>query len=271
MIKFFSNILLPVLAVVFISLYGGLLPGIIASAIIIIYWIYKFIPSVYMSLGNFYYHKDNSKMFDFYEKAYQTGRLNAEQKLYYAYIAMREGRMEKAERLFNAILSYKQQPDLMARARLNYALFLWKSGNLDEALELTEKVFKDYKSSVSYGNYGYLLILKGDLDKALEINLEAYDYNDSNPVIADNLGQNYYLLGKYEESREIFEKLIAAKPQFPIPYYNYAKTLYALGEKQEALENLNRALQYPFSFVAELSRDEVEAMITKIEEEINKN
>ncbi|MBQ7718354.1 MAG: tetratricopeptide repeat protein [Clostridia bacterium] len=267
--KFFSNVFLPVAVIVLVYMYCGLLLGLIASAALIIFWIYRYLPTIYMSLGHSYYLKDNDKMFDYFEKAYNTGRLTAEQKLNYAYMAMREGRMEKAERLFNAVLAYKQKPDLMARARLNYALFLWKSGNLDEALELTEEVFKDYKSSLSYGNYGYLLMMKGDLDKALEINLEAYEYNDANAVIADNLGQNYYLLGRYEESREIFEKLIASKPQFPIPYYNYAKTLYALGEKTEALENLNTALQYPFSSVAELSRDEVENMIAKIEEELN--
>lgn len=269
MLRQLSGILLPLLIIVLAFMSGGALIGFIAFAIMLIYSLHKYLPSIYMTLGKYNYLKNNDKMFDYFEKAYKTGRLSADQKLYYAYMAMREGRMDKAERLFNAVLSYKQEPDLMARARLNYGLFLWKKGNLDEAIELTEKVFKDYKSSVSYGNYGYLLMMKGDLQKALEVNLEAYDYNDSNAVIADNLGQNYYLLGQYEKSREIYEKLMQSNPQFPIPYFNFAKTLYALGEKEAASDKLKQALQYPFSAVAEISRDEVENMLLKIENELN--
>ena len=268
MIKNLFKVVFPIIAVFAVFHFFGFLIGLIFFVLLLACLIYSNLPDLYLYLGKYFYLNDNNKAFSFFEKAYNTNRLKPEGKLYYAYICMREGNLDKAERVFNAVLAFKRDPEIMAQARLNYALLLWKKGNLDEALEITEKVYETYKSSVMYGNYGYLLLMKGDLQKALKINLEAYEYNDTNGVICDNLGQNYYLLGEYEKSREIFEKLMELKPQFPIPYYNYAKTLYALGDKAEAVEKLKFALECPFSAVAEISKDEVEALLYKIESEI---
>ena len=48
----------------------------------------------------------------------------------------------------------------------------------------------------------------------------------------------YYMLGKYEESEKYYKEIEARAPKSPTPYYNYAKTLYALGKKEEAAEKL---------------------------------
>lgn len=268
MLKNLLKIIFPFIVVFAAFRFFGAWVGLAAFILLLAYLIYSNLPDIYLLLGKYHYMKDNAKALSFLEKAYNTDRLKTEGKLYYAYVCMREGDFDRAERLFNAILAYKREPALMAQARLNYAILLWKKGNLDEALEITENVYETYKSSVLYGNYGYLLLMKGDLEKALKINLEAYEYNDTDGVICDNLGQNYYLLGEYEKSREIFEKLMELEPKFPIPYYNYAKTLYVLGEKEAAAENLKIALGCPFSAVAEISKDEVEAFLRKIESEL---
>mgnify|MGYP003293135302 CR=1 FL=1 len=138
-----------------------------------------------------------------------------------------------------------------------------KKGNIDEAVSVMGEVYEKYKSIVVYGNYGYLLLEKKDLRKALEVNLAGYEYDSQSDIICDNLAQNYYMLGNYEESKKYAEEVIAREPKFPMPYYNYAKTLVALGEKEKASENLKKALTYPFSGVAAITKEEVENLLNE--------
>jgi tetratricopeptide (TPR) repeat protein len=146
----------------------------------------------------------------------------------------------------------------------NMALVLWKKGQIDDALNMLKEVFENYKTTTIYGSLGFLLILKGDLDKALEFNLEAYEYNDSNAVILDNLGQTYYLMGEYDKSKEIYKKLVSSNPSFPEPYFNYGLVMKQKGNVERALELMNQALTYRFSFLSTVSKEEIEAEIEKL-------
>lgn len=263
--KSLFKILFPALLVVAAFYFAGPLFGFLFLLAMIIYYIFKNMPMIYLMIGKFNYLKDNEKMFAYLEKSYQTGRMKPDQKIYYGYMCMRERKYDKAERLFNDAMAFQKDEGVLARAKTNQALLMWKKGDLNGAVELMGEVFEGYKSAVVYGNYGYLLILKNDLKKALEINLEGYDYDNTNDVICDNLVQNYYLLGDYEKSREYATQLMERNPQFPIPYYNYAKTLIALGEKDEAEEMLKKALNFPFSAVAEISKEEVENLLLSLQ------
>ena len=80
-------------------------------------------------------------------------------------------------------------------------------------------------STTLYGTLGYFYILNNQTAKALEFNKEAYEYNKENAVIADNLAYNYILFGEFEKAEEIYKVVLATKPQFIEPYYNYALLL----------------------------------------------
>lgn len=267
MLKKLFGILIPTLLIILAFKYNFQL-GLGVLVIAAVYMIYEFLPDFYVYAARYNYGKNNAKMFELLEKAYKTGRLKADYKNYYAYMCLRENKLDKAEQLFNAVLSYKQPDDVKARCKLNYALLLWKKGENREALQMTEEVFEKYKSVVSYCNYGFLLIENGEFQKALEVNLEAYKYDSSNDIIADNLAQTYYMLGKYEESEKYYKEIEARAPKSPTPYYNYAKTLYALGKKEEAAEKLRRALEFPFTGIATVSVTDVEKMLAHVESEI---
>lgn len=225
---------------------------------------------IYVLFAKLSYLKNNERMFNFFERAYQTGKMTPEQKLYYGYMCMREGRMEKAEKMFGTVLAYKQKPEIMSQARLNNALVLWKKGNLKEAIEVTEEVFKDYKTTVVYGNLGFLLLESGDFKKALEFNKEAYEYNGENDVIADNLAQTYYKMGDYEKSREIYDKVIKHKLTSPTLCYNIAKTLSKTGETELAVTYLKNALNMHFAGVASVDKETVEKLLDELERSIDK-
>jgi tetratricopeptide (TPR) repeat protein len=146
---------------------------------------------------------------------------------------------------------------------------MWRNGKLDKAIEMLSNVHKSYKTIITYQNLGYFLILKGDYDKALEFNLDAYDYDASNPGILDNLAQNYYLKGNYDKAFELYEVLMSKKPAFPSAYYNFALTLLKKDKIEEALENLKKAINCKFTFLSEISKSEVESKIKEVENNQN--
>jgi len=263
------KLLLPVVIAFFAFKYGGILIGFASIILMFLYLILKNRTEISILRAKYNYLKDNEKMFEILEKTYRSGRMKPDHKIYYGYMCMREGRLDQAERLFNAALALQKDKDILARGKTNMALLLWKQGKIDEAVEMMEEVYKDYKSSVIYGNYGYLLLCKGDLQKALEINLAGYEYDDTNNIICDNLVQNYYMLGQYEESLKYAEKMMERNPEFPIPYYNYAKTLIAVGEKEKACEMLKKAIDLPFTGVAAVTKEDVETLLLSVEEELN--
>ena len=262
---------LPFIIAFFAFKYGGILIGFASIILMILYFILNKRTEISILWAKYHYLKDNEKMFAILEKTYKTGRMTADHKIYYGYMCMREGRYDQAERLFNAALSLQKDKGVIARCKTNMALLLWKQGKIDEAVEMMEEVYGEYKSTVVYGNYGYLLLEKGDLQKALEVNLAGYEYDSTNDIICDNLVQNYYMLGQYDESLKYAEEMVERNPAFPIPYYNYAKTLIAVGEKEKACDMLKKAIELPFSGVAAVTKEDVENLLLSLEEELNRN
>ena len=261
--------IVPVVLIFFAFNFNPLL-GLVVLLGCIGYTVYTSLPSVYIMLGQKNYPADVQKTFSYLEKAHKTGRMSKDNVIYYSYMCLREGRLEKAERLINSILAFKVDADTKMKAKSNQALLFWKQGNIDEALEILEEIFKTYKTTSLYGTLGYLLIEKGDYEKSLAFNLEAYEFNDSNNVILDNLGQNYCILGKYEKAAEVYEKLWeTAKPDFPVPFYNYALVKHNLGETEDAVELLREGLGKRFTFLAAVSKEEMENKLNEFEEIIN--
>lgn len=225
------------------------------------------------SLGNFYAYigkisymrGEMEKAFKWMERAYKNPRSSVASKISYGYLLLKTGHLDKAEKVFNSMPYSQLKPDAKMLLKSNKALVHWKKGEIDEAVELLEEVNEKYKNTTNYGSLGYMYIVKGDLDKALQFNLEAYDYNDTDNIIQDNLGQTYYVCKEYEKSAEIYEKLIKTDPAFPEPYYYYGNVLVELGKVQEGLETLKKALKYNFSYLSSVTKEEVENRINELE------
>lgn len=193
--------------------------------------------------------------------AYQTKKAGIKISVSYAYILLKNAELAKAEEILQQILRDNSKSKEIPYIKSILSLVLWKKGELDAAADMLEEVIKLYRTTSVYGSLGYLLILKGDLEKALRFNQEAYEYNSSDKIIQDNLGQNYYLMGMYDKSKAIYEALLEKAPAFPEPYYNYGLLLLKLGQTDEALENMKKALEYKFSYLSSITREEVEAKI----------
>jgi len=256
---------LPIAAVFaawFINKWLGILVIVIYLAVIA----YMSRPMIYGMKGSKAYSLGKTdEAVKWFGKAYATKKAGVRTSVSYAYILLRSGELENAGEIMQQVLKGNQNSPDLPYIKSIMALVLWKKGEFDASVGMLEEVIKVYKTTSVYGSLGYLMMLKGDLEKALQFNLEAYDYNSSDKIVQDNLGQNYYLLGNYEKAKEIYKPLIDKAPSFPEPYYGYSLLLLATGQKDEALEYMKKALGYKFSYLSTISREEVEAKIREIE------
>ncbi len=222
--------------------------------------------TIFALIGRNYYINNNmEKSITWFRRAYKTKAAKPQTVASYAYLLLKSGNTQDAENILETLLRSKLSEDDRMMAKSNMALVLWKKGCLDEAIATLEEVIKVYETTNIYGSLGYMLIQKGDLDKALEFNLKAHDYNNENTIILDNLGQVYYLRQDYDKASEIYEKLMAKEPSFPEAYYNYALLLKARGEYEKALETARKALGFKLSFLSTIQQDAIDALIIDLE------
>ena len=193
-----------------------------------------------------------------YKIASKIGKMRFEHRVRYAYLTLKEGYIDEANKLFNLIGMDKLKPEERAKLKESHALVAWKRGELADAIEMLEYVHNHYVSTTTYGSLGYMYIHSGNLNRALEYNLEAYEYNSDNDIIVDNLAFTYLKLGDYENAEKYYMKLFEMEPKFPEGYYEYGKYMIEIkGEKEKGIEFVKKALDCRFSFLSMFSRRDI--------------
>ena len=155
-------------------------------------------------------------------------------------------RMSKFDRALEILKIMEKIPGLQAKDKVdihvNYAIILSRKGHLDRAMEILEDEFRHFKNGTMYSIIGFLKIEQGNAEKALAFNKEALEYDDTDPVFLDNLGQTYYrLLGDKDTAKIYFDKAIGLKPEAIDT--NYFLALYDVeeGKREQAIERLKTA------------------------------
>jgi tetratricopeptide (TPR) repeat protein len=258
------KIAIPIL-VIWMLLKTNVWLGIVAVILLVAYWFVRSKTAIYAYLGNLNYQQGK------HPEAMMWLNKTAAQKdckpaylIGYGFLLLKLGKLEQAEEMLERAGGMKLGREEMLGLESNNALLLWKQGRLEEAIAKMEGLYPEYKNTNLYGSLGYFYILSGDLDKALAFNREAYEFNESGTVIIDNLAQTHYLRGEYEEALKLYEELAALKPTFPEAYFNYGLVLEALGRRGDALEQMNKALEYPISLLSTVTREEIEGKIAEI-------
>lgn len=158
--------------------------------------------------------------------------------------------------------------DERAQLRVNFAVAQWKLGNLDSAIEQLYIAKKNGATGTIYGTLGYILIEKavqtGDFTEALEFNMEAFDYDDEDAVILDNLGQLYLNMGDKEKALEYFTKAHERKPKQVDTLYYLAKLAIERGETDTAREYLEDALEGSYSSLATTTREQAQELMDSL-------
>ena len=235
-------------------------------AILIIYIVVKRADFV-ARVGHFRHARGDNigavKAFAFADK---IGNMHLNNKIAYGYLLLRTGDINAANKVLTIVSMQApvKKKTIKLRAKSMLALVMWKRGDLDDAIETLEKVFAEYKSVIIYQSLGLMYLHKGEPNRALEFALEAYDYDDGNTIIIDNLAEAYVLNGNLEKAKEMYEKLFEMNPHFPEAYFGYGKLLIELGEREKGLELVKQSLDKPFTFLSSITREQVENYLMSI-------
>ncbi len=214
---------------------------------------------LYQMIGNLEYRKGNlQKTAEWFGKSANSKKAGTNIIVNYGFVLLKSGRLDEAEKVLQSAVEKSNDRDGKNLAKSNLALVIWKKGGLDDAISMLEGVVSEYKTTAVYGSLGYMVIEKGDLDKALKINLEAYEYNDDNAIIQDNLAHLHHLRGEMDRAGEIFKKLMGKAPHFPEAYYDYAQYLEDEGKARKAAGMYRKALSCPFSFTSTITKEQVQ-------------
>lgn len=225
------------------------------------------IGNIYGFLG-FYNHSrgKTEKALRWYEKAEKNDVTSANYQMAYGVLLLRTGKYEKAREIFDKILIfYPRNERVRNNAKVNIALAYWKLGDLDLAIDRMTEMHNKLKNSRTYGGLGYMLLCKGDYEAALEFNLEALDYDDTDPVILDNLGQTYYLMGDLDNAFKYFNKAKEQKEDQVDTLFYLGNIYLQRGQREEAKEHYKKALECNISALNTISRQDIEAKLKEIE------
>lgn len=266
-------VLIPYLLVTLATTNLGIEMGIGVMILCLVAFFLRFKAAFYTLYASRRFQKNHEDGFKWYQKAYDTGKMNPRTALIYAYLLIRDGYIDRAQRLIVSITSQKKEsltPQNIQAAELNLAIIEWKKGDLKEAISIMEKIYDEgYRSTVCYSNLGLYYILDGKLSRAEELCIEALDFNPSDAGIKDNLGTVYYKQGNLSKAKEVYEELFeSSQPTFIECYYNYGLVLEALGEPDLAADYYKKARSCPERYLSTVKLGQVDMAISRIEEQI---
>ncbi len=244
----------------------------ILTTLILLFFVLKNISNIISVIAQYRYGFGYAEQaLKMYKIASKIGKMKLEHRIRYAYLTLKEGYIDEANKLFNLIGMDKLKPEERAKLKESHALVAWKRGDLADAIEMLEYVHNHYVSTTTYGSLGYMYIHSGNLNRALEYNLEGYEYNKEDAIIVDNLAYTYLKLGDYENAEKYYKELLGMDPKFPEGYFEYGKYLIEnKGEKEEGIELVKKALNSRFSFLSMITRREILDYLEQWGEDISK-
>lgn len=256
----------------FNSLLGGNFYQVISVVLAIIVSAVLNMPMLYMLSANSAYKKgEYKKAVEKYKKAYNTKRLSADMEIYCGYIFLKEGEKALCEQVFDRVATKKLNPYQQNRFDINYAILLWKKGQLDNAVELLEHVWEREQSVNVAGTLGALLLMQArktqNYTKALDFCEKTNEQFTYERTIMANLGEAYYSVGRNDDALALFGELMDCGTTAPAPFYYYALALLKANKTLEAEEMLTRSLRQRFSALSTVSRKEVKAKLEEISAE----
>ena len=191
------------------------------------------------------------KAFAHYEKAYALGCTLPNAMAAYGLLLMRRSQFDKALEVLREARKLKLNPQQWSIIYQNLGLAYWKMGQIDHAVDIYKKIFEKVQTVNVHSTLGFLLIAQGDqtgdYTEALEFNRRAYDYDDSDASVVDNLGQVLYRTGEMEEAEKMFEKALSIKPtQFDTLVF-LSRIRIAQGRADDARTMLDTALNKTYT------------------------
>lgn len=230
--------------------------------------VYYYYMNWYNIRGQYFSVKgDGERALYYYEKAYNR-KPKAANTLNYGYLLLRAGRLSEAETIINsAFMLSKITEDDKNRARMMLALISWQKGDVSEAIGIYEELLAHEENTTLYANLGFLYIESGDIEKAYDFCRRAYEYNDDNNVILDNIAECAYRSGNLSEAMEYLEKAVNSKQPIAENYYHYAKVLKDCGDREGALKYARMADSMTVNALSGIKKSDVSSLVSELENE----
>lgn len=241
--------------------------GLIVLVLVIAYAIYMYIPTYWASKGNQCFNSGDFKgAVENYKKCMQH-RPKVNHRINYAYMLMRTGDFDEAEKVLDFILRFKSvKPNLKNEARRNRCMVYYKQGRLDEAIEDAKLMFDEgYKTSQLYALLGYFMILDNpNSQETYNFCKEAYEYDADGRDIMDNMVIVMYNKGEYAEAKEIADKSVREFPHSVEACFHSAQVEIKLGNYDNAKKRLEQLNECHWSDMTTVSKDDIESLKSEI-------
>lgn len=226
-------------------------------------------------LGNLYarmsfYHfarGNNPRGEKLFQKAEKYGVTAPKPILAYATYLLKNSRYEEARQRFTSIIIDKRFSEpIRLSAKQNQALVYWKLDRIDDAIDTAREVFSKRPNLAIYQTLGCLLIEGNEpLEDVLEFNQKAYDYDDEDPVVLDNLAECYLRLNQIDKAKEFFEEALKYNAYQVSSLYHLAKIYLKEGNKEKAIEHLETAIENgTFHALSTVEKTEIENFLKTI-------
>ena len=267
----FLNIVMVGLIIFFLFKMVGPIAGITALVVTLAIVIYIYIPTHYASKGNAAFNAGDFKGAVAWYKKCMDNRPKVNHRINYAYMLMRVGEFEEAEKALDYILRFKSvKPELRNSARQHRCMVYYKQGRLNDAIEEAQTAYDDgFRTSVMRATLGFFKLVQAPkAQETFDFCLEACDYDADSRDIKDNMLLAYYYQGEYEKAKEISDKVMEENPQFVEAYYHGAMVEEKLGNYKKAKEYLEKTTDCRWSDMTTVTKDEVSAFLKKIDEKI---
>ncbi len=221
-------------------------------------------------IGNFYgkraYYLHSrrklEKALPYYEKALEKGTTLPKVIAAYGVLQLRGGEYQRAIDLFDQALALERlDGNTKTKVRINRALAYYKVGRMDKAITAMEDIHAKGPTSRVYQTLGYLYVLDGQLEKGLAYNQEALAYDEEDTVVLDNLGQNYLLLGRWDEARPVLERAYALRGDQSDILYHLALVEQHDGHLDKAVELAEKASRCPMDSLNDATPEKVAKLI----------
>lgn len=200
-----------------------------------------------------------------YKEAVNEGLQDPRYLLSYSVLMIRAGEFQEARELLVKIQKYTMSDEYRRQLFVNYASCVYKMGELEKGLDILERQHQKQPSGLVYQTLGYLYVEGGDFEKALAYNKEAYEYDDDDSIIVDNLAQTYYRLGNNKKTaKKYFDKAHELKATQIDTLYFLAQYDIEAGKKEDAREKLETALEGRFSPLNYATKEMVQNAISNL-------
>lgn len=218
-----------------------------------------------------------------YDEAYKAGYRQSNALQGYALLLMRAGNFERArEIMLEASKDKSMNPEARFSLRVDFSICQWKMGNLEKAIETIQTAAQGRTNGTVYTTLGMYLVelgrKTGDFEEAIRLNEEAYEYDDEDAGVLDNMGQMYLAMSEKSaangdaalaaeqraKAMEYLKKAFKIKPEQISSTYFLAKMLHEDGENDKARKVLGEIMNMHFSAMLQITRAEAEKLQKEI-------